>query len=172
MNLGHRFGPFGWLGVLLCAMAVVVVTVMVLHSVQSGHGVRLADGPHRLVLPADTTYGIYVNDANNSGYSEKCSATDAQGNRVRMAPPPWSLSTSDTEMLDMVYNTGSGELTINCSVPGEVVTTRPVPTYWELLLGAMTAGVMAAAGIVLILTRLIHRWSVGSTPLATDGARL
>lgn len=105
------------------------------------------------MLPADTTYGIYVVDADNSGYAMSCAATDAQGQAVRMGDPSWSISSSDTETLDLVYTTGSGDLTITCPVAGEIVTTRPVPDYRGLVLGALGAGAMAALGGVLIVTR-------------------
>lgn len=163
----RRFWPLGWVGVLLCALAVVVVVVLAVstHRATSGPSMRLADGPQHVVLPADSAYGIYINDANNGGYTESCSLTDAQGNTIQMRDPSWSISGSDTETLDMVYNTGSGHLTINCSVPGEIVTTRPVPNYWELLLGGLAAAALAVLGIVLIVRRFTHTRSVNFPPL-------
>jgi hypothetical protein len=168
----RRFWPLGWLGVLLCGVAVLVLAIMLVgnHRATSGPSVRLADGPHHVVLPADKTYGIYINDANNSGYTESCTAVDAQGSNIAMRDPSWSISGSDTETLDIVYNTASGNLTINCSVPGEIITTRPVPNYCALLIGALAAGAMAVVGIILIVTRFTRARSVGM-PLPHDGSQ-
>jgi hypothetical protein len=78
-----------------------------------------------VVLPAHKTYGIYVNDVNNSGYSLSCSAKDAQGRRIHMNDQtPATVTTSATNNLDLVFNTGSGDLTITCTAPGEQTTTR------------------------------------------------
>jgi hypothetical protein len=167
----RRFWPVGWVGVVLSGLAVAVVVVLAVstHRTTNGPSVRLADGPQHVVLPAASTYGIYINDANNSGYTESCSATDALGNTIQMRDPPWSISGSDTETLDMVYNTGSGHLRINCSVPGEIVTTRPVLNYWALVLGGLAAAAMAVLGIVLIVTRFT-RACVDSMPLPQQQA--
>jgi hypothetical protein len=90
--------------------------------------IRLTDSPQHLVLPAHMKYGIYINDANNSGYSLKCSGTDADGTPIHMNynPPP-NVSTSATQTLDVVYNTGSGDITLACSTPGATATTRALP---------------------------------------------
>lgn len=149
----RRLGPLGWSGVLLCGLAVAVLAVLAVYTyrVLSGPSVHLRSGAQHVALPAHRTYGIYVDDLNNSGYSENCSATDAQGHDVEMRFPSWSISSSSTENLDLAYNTGSGDLTINCSVPGEIVTTRPVLNYTALLLGGLAAGALAVLGIVLII---------------------
>jgi hypothetical protein len=167
-----RFWPLGWVGVVLCALAVVVLAFLAVttYRATSSPSMHLADGPQHVVLPANSTYGIYINDANNSGYTESCSATDTHGETIQMRDPSWSISSSDTENLDMVYNTGSGHLTINCSVPGEVVTTRPVPNYWALLLGGLAAAAMAVLGIVLIVMSFITARSVDSMPLPQQQA--
>jgi hypothetical protein len=89
--------------------------------------IRLTGQPQRVVLPAHRKYGIYVDDANNSGYSLSCMATDAQGRQVHMddQTPP-TISTSGSNNLDLVYNTGSGDLTFTCSASGAQTTTRPL----------------------------------------------
>ncbi|WGL53387.1 hypothetical protein P5P86_06045 [Nocardioides sp. BP30] len=157
-DVRRRLGPLGWTGVCLTAVAVLVVVfaVVAAHRTTDGPSVRLSDGAHHLSLPAHRTYGIYVDDADNSGYSETCSATDDRGGSIRMRDSSWSISSSDTEMLDLVYDTGSGDLVLTCSVPGEIVTTRPVPANALVLLGV--AGVaVGIAGIVLVIVGLSRR---------------
>ncbi len=89
--------------------------------------IHLTGQPQHVVLPPHKKYGIYVNDANNSGYSLSCTATDGQGRQVQMddQTPP-TISSSGTNNLDLVYNTGSGDLTITCSASGAQTTTRPL----------------------------------------------
>jgi hypothetical protein len=87
--------------------------------------IRLTGQPQHVLLPAHKTYGIYVKDANNSGYTLGCSATDAHGGKVHMkSHTPATISNSPTNNLDEVYNTGSGDLTFTCAAPGEQTTTR------------------------------------------------
>lgn len=88
---------------------------------------HLTGQPQHVVLPAHKKYGIYVNDANNSGYSLSCEAKDAQGGHVHMddQTPP-TISSSGTNNLDLVYNTGSGDLTFTCSASGAQTTTGPL----------------------------------------------
>jgi hypothetical protein len=89
--------------------------------------IQLTGRPQHVVLPAHKRFGIYVNDANNSGYSLSCSAKDAQGRQIHMNQhTPATVSTSGTNNLDLVYNTGSGDLTFMCSAAGEQTTTRLV----------------------------------------------
>lgn len=146
---------------MLCALALLAVAVPAVGYVGALNGkvIRLTDQPQHLVLPADKTYGIYVEDANNSRYSERCSAIDTQRHQIRMTGPPWSVSSSDTETLDLVYNTGSGRLTIDCAVPGEQVTTRPAPNNREMLLGVVLASVLGCAGVAVVIGSLIGRSS-------------
>jgi hypothetical protein len=146
---------------MLCVLAVLVMAVPGVGYARAagGQSVHLDDGPQHVVLPADQTYGIYVDDADNSGYSERCSAVDARGQHVQMADPWWSVSDSNTEMLDIVFNTGSGNLTIDCSIPGEHVTVRPVPNLRALVLGVAGGGILGLAGAFMLLVWLIGRQS-------------
>jgi hypothetical protein len=88
--------------------------------------IHLTGQPQHVVLPAHKRYGIYVNDANNSGYSLNCKATDTQGHdEIHMDhKTPATISTSGTNNLDLVYDTGSGDLIFTCSAAGEQTTTR------------------------------------------------
>ena len=144
---GPRFGRsglLGWAGSLLCVLALVaVVTPGVGYTrALADEGVRLDGSAQHVLLPADRTYGIYIDDADNSGYSLNCSAVDARGREIHLADPSWSLGYSETEVLDLVFNTGSGELTINCAIPGEHVTARPVPNDRAMLLGIVLAAIL------------------------------
>jgi hypothetical protein len=88
---------------------------------------HLTGQPQHVVLPAHKEYGIYINDANNSGYSLNCTAKDSQGRQVHMGShTPPTISNSGTNNLDLVYNTGSGDLTFTCSASGAQTTTQPL----------------------------------------------
>lgn len=162
----------GLVGLLLCVLAVVAVSVpgVGLARATSEHGVRLDGSDQHIRLPPHQKYGIYVDDANNSGYSEECSAVDVGGRPVRMADPSWSFSSSDTETLDFVFNTGSGALTINCSVPGERATTRPVANLRPLLLGLGLAAILGCSGVAMIVAWLVSSSRRKRQPIVWAGA--
>lgn len=143
----------GWAGLLLCATAVVAFSVPTAsyERAENRDEVRLDGTTQELDLPARQTYGIYIDDADNSGYSERCSVRDDQGRTVRLRGATWSMSDSDTEMLEYVFDTGSGSLTITCSVPGERVTARPVPDVKALLVGIGVGGVVGSVGAALLI---------------------
>ena len=156
-----RSGLLGWAGLLLCVLALVAVVAPGVGYTRAlaNEGVRLDGSPQHVLVPADRTYGIYVDDPDNSGYSMNCSAVDARGREVRLADPGWSVSSSDTEVLDLVFDTGSGELTITCAVPGEHVTARPVPNDWAMLLGIVLAGILGCGGVGLLVAWVVARSS-------------
>jgi hypothetical protein len=143
------------LGLLLCAVAVTAVAVPGVGYVRAlaDEGVRLDGTPQHVRLDPHRTYGIYVDDANNSGYTQSCSAVDADGREVQMKNAPGGISFSDTETLDLVFRTNSSELTIDCSVPGERATARPVPNDRAMVLGLLLAGVLGFAGAAILRLR-------------------
>ncbi|MCW2751226.1 MAG: hypothetical protein JWR83_2336 [Aeromicrobium sp.] len=149
----------GWVGLLLCVLAISAgaVTGVGLDRATGHHGVRLDGSTQHVRLPAHQKYGVYIDDANNSGYTEDCSAVDSDERPVRLADPGWGVSSSDTGDLDYVFNTGSGALTFDCSVPGERVTLRPVPNRRPSLVGIVIYGVFGFLGAALIITWLVLR---------------
>lgn len=158
---GRRRGArhLGWVGALLCVVAVVAVAVPGVGFARSSaeDGVRLDGSAQHVRLPAHETYGIYIDDADNSGYSESCSAVDREGGEIHLEDSFWSMSSSETEMLDYKFDTGSGNLIITCSVPGERVTVRPVPNFGALALGIGIGGVLGLAGAVMLIVWLVTR---------------
>ena len=149
----------GWVGLLLCVIAVVAVALpgVGYARTSSDDGVLLDTSSQRVHLPAHEKYGIYIDDADNSGYSDSCSAVDRDGRPIRIKDASWSMSSSDTETLDYVFDTGSGELTIDCLVAGERVTTRPVPNFGALALGVAIAAVVGLAGAAMLIIWLVSR---------------
>ena len=127
MNRSHRRPQAAWL-------ALVFAPPFVLSACGGGDSessdntskvIHLTGQAQHVVLPAHKKYGIYVNDANNSGYSLNCTAKDAQGRQVHMGShTPPTISNSGTNNLDLVYNTGSGDLTFTCSASGAQTTTH------------------------------------------------
>ena len=141
-------------GAVVGLIAVVAAAVPFFSFVQvlSRDEVPLPAGPQELVLPAHRTYGVYVDDADNSGYWERCSATDARGGPIRMDEPSWNIDWfSDTENLDYVFDTGSGRVTVECAVPGETVTLRQVPNDHALLLGGAVGSGLFAISVGLLI---------------------
>ena len=157
----RRSRLFGWAAALLGAAAIgtAIVAVSLFARSLEGDSFRLDESPRQVVLPSHRTYGIYVDDADNSGYSESCSVRDAEGKEVPLRGPGWTASTSDTETLDFVFDTGTGELTISCSVPGEQVTAKPVPNVLALVLGSMLAVILGVATIGFLVLWLLARSS-------------
>jgi len=156
---------FGWTALLLCVVAIgsaVVAATLFARSLQ-GDAYRLDENVRQVALPADRTYGIYVDDADNSGYSQDCSAYDSSGREIPLRDPGWSVSSSDTETLDLVFDTGSGDLTIRCGVPGEQVTAKPVPDVLALVVGLGIAVVLGVAAIGFVIVWLLARSARAAT---------
>lgn len=152
---------FGWLSLILALIAVAAIafSVGLYAHTSSQPSVRL-DGTRQLLdLPPNTEYGIYVDDADNSGYSQSCSAFDADGRRIHLRDPSWNVSDSETENLDLVFNTGSGQVTMMCSVPGERVTARPVPNFGAFALGILAGGIAATTALAFLIV-----WLTSSKP--------
>jgi hypothetical protein len=95
-------------------------------ATNSSKVIQLTGKPQHVTLPAHKKYGIYVNDANNSGYSLRCTARDRQGGQVYMDDQTPATISNGTDDLDLVYDTGSGDLTFTCSATGAQTTTRPL----------------------------------------------
>ena len=78
---------------------------------------------------------------------------------VPLRVPGWTVSSSDTEMLDLVFDTGDGDLTISCTIPGELVTAKPVPNVLALALGIVVAGLLGVATLGFLVVWLLARSS-------------
>ncbi len=147
-----------WSGAALCVLAGVVVLIPLIAYARvalDGDEVRLSDGPNQVSVPAGKTWGVYVDDANNSGFTMSCSGTDdATGEPIAMRDPWATISGSETETLEYLFDTGSGELTISCRVPGEEVSIRPAANLNAVVLGFGLAFVPAGIGVGLLLGRL------------------
>lgn len=146
----------GWAGLIIAVVGGVIIGV-VGADIDTGRrpGVNLNGSTQHVHLPAHQKYGIYIDDENNSGYSEDCSAVDSEGRSVRLKDPSWSISSSDTETLDLVFDTGSGVLTFNCSVPGERVTAKPVSNPLRAISAVAAAGILECAGVTMIVVWLV-----------------
>jgi hypothetical protein len=145
------------LGVVALGIAVVAVSLFV-RSLE-GDSVRIDEHPTQVELPAHRTYGIYVDDADNSGYSQSCVVRDPDGRAGPLRNPGWTVSSSDTETLDLVFDTGTGDLTISCTIPGELVTAKPVPDVLALVLGIVVAGLLGVATLGFMVVWLLARSS-------------
>ncbi|MGX7678755.1 hypothetical protein ACSMXN_07635 [Jatrophihabitans sp. DSM 45814] len=152
--------------VLLFGLALLAITIPALNygHAASKTGFRLTADQMQVVLPARQQYGIYVEDTDNSGYAESCTITDADGQQVRLHDPWWTVSRSANRTLDIVFNTGSGKLSIACSISAERVTIRPVPNLKAVLAGIAISGLLGCAGTALMIARHRTRRSHLSPP--------
>lgn len=151
----------GMIDLVLCALAVLAVVmpgVSYVHAL-ADDGIHLDGGPEHIRLTPHARYGIYVDDVDNSGYTFGCTARDAEGRQVRMRNPSWSISSSDTENLDFVFDSGAGDLTLDCEVPGERVTVRRVPNDPAMFAGFGLAALLGFPGIGLLIAWIIIRSS-------------
>lgn len=150
----------GVIGVLLCLVAVVAVAAPAVSYIRasSEKSVTLDQRDQDVSLPPNKPYGIYIDDADNSGFTYRCSVKDAAGRDVPVSNyPPGRITSSDTEMLDTTFNSGSGELTINCLVRGERVSVRPAPAQRPLVFGVIAGGIAGTLGAGLLISWLAQR---------------
>lgn len=144
-------GATGWLALSLLVLAVVafVLPVARFALATSDEGVALGDGPTEVRSPGDRTWGVYVNDADNSGYSTSCIVTSPDGRTIVLRDPGVTVSSSDTEMLDYVFTTPpDGRFTIDCAVTGASVRVGPVGSFPEILIGLAIAATLGLGGVV------------------------
>jgi hypothetical protein len=148
-----------WGGALLICLAIVSVALPGVNYARaaSKDGVTLAGGAQQLTLPAGQQYGIYVDDTDNSGYSEQCTITDADGQQVPQRDPWWAMSSSQTETLDIVFNTGSGKLTIDCSISAERIVVKPVPNLKAVVIGIALAFALGCGAVATFVVRSRRR---------------
>jgi hypothetical protein len=158
----------GWAGLALCIAGAVAVAVPVIMSLDApdSPSVRLDGSRQQLSLTPDTTYGVYIDDRDNSGYSLSCSAEDDRGRPIRLRTPSWHVTTSDTEMLEYVYDSGSGEVTMTCSADDASVSTRPSTPAGRLVLVTVLGGVAGVLGLAMLIIWLVDRLDPGRRPSA------
>lgn len=132
-------------------LAVVALVAPIVQRVQakSSRGVVLTQRVQEVRLPAGRRYGVFVDDSDNSGYGEQCQITDLAGHEISQHEPGWTTSSSDTETLDIVFDTGPGDLLFDCDITGaERVTVRPAPGVGNVLIGIGLAFALASAAVL------------------------
>lgn len=163
-----RTKALGWLSLSLfvLAAAALIVPVTLFERATSDKGVALRGEPVAVNAPPSRTWGVYFDDADNSGYSESCTATDSNGRAITIRDAGATVTTSDTEMLDLVFTTpGDGSFTIACSVGGAEARVGPVGNFSFLLVGILVAALLGLGGLVVGVVWLVRRTSV-PTPVA------
>jgi len=150
----------GWLSLSLLVLGAVafIVPAIVFVLASSDKGIALGDGPTKVRAPANRTWGIYFNDADNSGYSESCTATDSGGQAIAIRDPGVTVSSSDTEMLDHVFTTPrDGHFTIACNAQSADVRVGPVGSLPSVLIGVSVAAGLGLGGLVTGILWLTRR---------------
>lgn len=152
----------GFAMLLLAAAAAAFVIPIVLFAIAtSNDGLKVGDAPVTVQTSGGRTWGIYFNDADNTGYSESCSINDSRGVPVDMRFPGPTVSSSDTEMLDHVFTTPTGgTFTIECNATSATVRVGPVGNLPSVLIGVAAAAVLGLTGCVLGIIWLTRRTSV------------
>lgn len=161
-----RSKALAWLSLSLLVLGAVafIVPVTLFALASSDKGIALGDGPTEVHAPADRTWGIYANDADNSGYSESCTATDSQGRAIALRDPGVTVSSSDTEMLDHIFTTPSGgHFTIACNAQGANVRVGPVGSLLSVLIGVSVAALLGLGGLVTGILWLTRRAATPTT---------
>lgn len=163
-SLFARRWPPVVVGVVLAAAAVAAITFPVVAYLSAANDrIALRPGPQQVILPADEWYGIFVQDADNSGYRERCSIMDSDGRRIPLRDPGGLISFNEDEQLDLAFKTGTGRLTIRCLVPGERVTVGPLDDEKPVLIGVAVALVLGSVGVALAVVPLA-RGAKGGAP--------
>lgn len=164
MNQGRISSKLlGWSALLLLvAAAVAFVVPVTLFAFASGdEGVAVTDTPVVVDAPAHRAWGIYFNDADNSGYSGYCSVSDGAGRPVEIRDPGATVSSSDTEMLNHVFTTPEGgRFIVECRADNASVRVGPVGNLPSVLIGTVIAAGLGATGFALGVMWLIRRGSV------------
>ncbi|MER6940452.1 hypothetical protein ABTX24_18890 [Nocardioides sp. NPDC127514] len=160
----------GWstLVLLLAAAISFVVPVTLFAFASADDGVAVADAPVTVEAPAHRTWGIYTDDADNSGYSAFCSVNDSAGRPVEFRDPGATVSASETEMLDHEFTTPEdGTFTVECQADNASVRVGPVGNLPSVLIGTLIAAGLGLTGIALGVLWLTRRGSVYTpTPAA------
>jgi hypothetical protein len=162
----RRTKALGWLSLALFVLAAVaiVVPVTLFALATSDKGVALHGGATAINAPPHRTWGVYVNDVDNSGYSESCTATDSSGRAIAIRDAGPRVTSSDTEMLDLVLTTPRhGSFTISCSVGGAEARVAPVGNFPLVLMGLLAAALLGLGGLIVGILWLV-RLTSGPAP--------
>lgn len=151
-----------WIGVGLMAAAVVVAVVaavLVWRLLAGEVEVIDADGtPHEVTLPADETYGTWVEPARPA----TCTIADADGGEVELGPVDGTYEVNQWDA-DRSFDTGSGALTVTCTATTDGVEVRlgplpSIPGLVGLVFGGVCLGMLlGTAGLVVLIVTVVRR---------------
>lgn len=144
----------------------IVVPIVAYGRALAAEGVDVSGEQKELSVTPQRAYGIYFDDADNSGYSESCSAEDGQGRSLDLKDPPWSIGT-ETETLDHVFESPTDRVSIECSVDGATASVRPLPSNRSLLLGLTLATTLGWLGVFMLVSASRQNVAVAFASTAT-----
>jgi hypothetical protein len=150
----------GWTGLALVIVALIVVSVPAIDYRQerSGPSFAIGETPRKFSLPPDKTYGIFVDDPDDGGYSTSCSVKDDQGRTIPSpVSAPSQFTFSSTLYLKSTFETGSGTVTVGCTPPSKDVSVRPAPSQLPLLVGGVAGASSAVVAVALLIAWLVVR---------------
>lgn len=170
-----RSRPLGFAACALVALALGAASFAVVEIAQVAARpmVILGQGPVHVTLPAHTQYGLFFYDPQNLGYSESCTASD-DGQPVALGEPGQYFTSSEWDNLDLVFDTGSGNLVIDCQSTAQRVSVQPIPNFTTIFAGfgvGLAVGLAGAVCAVLWLNRVGARPGTLTEPTArTDSS--
>ncbi|MCL3836988.1 hypothetical protein [Aeromicrobium duanguangcaii] len=141
----------GWLSLFLLVLAVFAFVVPLAVAMQESDptSVVLERTPVEVEAPGNALWGIYFDDADNSGYGHSCRATDDYGQLIDLRDPGVTFTSSDTEMLDLIFTTPpNGRFTIQCDAQSAVARVAPVESIRRVLSALVPAAFLGIAGVI------------------------
>lgn len=147
-----------WIAGLLLGLAFLALVVpLAVPTIALGSGGAAVDPDQPVAVRAESgrTWGIYLDDEDNSGYGADCSILDTSGRAVEVREAGATVTSSETEMLDYLYTTpDGGSFTITCSVDEATARVGPVIDLRSRTEWPVVGTVLALAGCVAWLLRV------------------
>ncbi|QSR27338.1 hypothetical protein CFH99_17085 [Nocardioides aromaticivorans] len=162
LRKASRTGIWIGVGLMVAAVAVAVVAGVLVWRLLAGEvEVIDADGtPHEVTLPADETYGTWVEPARPA----TCRVVDAEGGEVTLERPDGTYEVNQWDA-DRSFETGSGTLTVTCTPGADAAGTEvrlgplpSIPGLVGLVFGGVCLGMLlGTAGLVVIVVTVVRR---------------
>lgn len=134
---------------MVMAVAAFTIPLTMFVRAASANGVAVSGEPVEVHAAGGRTWGIYFNDADNSGYTTSCNVTDRNGRQVPIRPAGMTITSSDTEMLDLLFRVpDDGWFVAQCAAEGAEARVGPVGNVSLLAGGVVAAMFLGIGGVV------------------------
>ncbi|MFS3130565.1 hypothetical protein ACLM5J_19340 [Nocardioides sp. Bht2] len=145
-------------GILMILLAVVVLLwpIIAAATASVSPAYWIGTAPRDLALEADTTYGIYVVDGANNGFSISCSVFEAAGTPLELEEGHLAFSLPEDESLMYEFKSAAGHVTVVCTATDPVYVAQ-VPNERAALIGVAIGVPLASVGILFLGMALTGR---------------